>query len=210
MKKILFIAAFIFASLNLYSAGSYSFLAKEGDHALQFGVNNFSLDNVGGGMGYQHYILNNIAMRGRIGGSFSNASLEKEKIGDYQDYSKSSYGVYANIGLRFNFVANRTVVFYTGLESTVGFDLTKETGKNFLDISTSTTTLSNSPGLFLGAEWFITTNVSLSAEYVLNATFKNSKTLIESSTHSIETQQPSMFELNLGKTQGQIVLSFYL
>lgn len=210
MKKLLFTVAFIFASMNLYSAGSYSFLAKEGDQAVQFGVNNFALDNLGGGFGYQYYFVNNVALRARVGGYFSNASLPKEKISDFQDYSKNMYGLYANLGMRFNFLARNSVVFYSGGEITFGMDVTKETGKNFLDVSTSTTSFRNSAGLFLGAEWFITSNVSLSAEYVFNATLKKSTSLIESSTQSIETKQPTVLDINFGKTQGQIVLSFYL
>lgn len=210
MKKLLFLISFVVASLNLFSADGYSFLAKGGDMAIQFGVNNFALDNVGGGVGFQYYMINNVAIRARLGGSFANSSLEKKQASDYQDYSKKAFGAYANLGVRFNFAARSSVVFYTGLESTVGMDLTKEVGKNFLDISTQNTTWKNTAGLFLGAEWFFSKNVSLSAEYVLNATFKDETSKIESSTHSIETKQPNVFELNFGKTQGQIVLSFYL
>lgn len=210
MRKLLFIISFVLASLNLYSADGYSFLAKAGDCAVQFGVNNFALDNVGGGVGFQYYMINNVAIRARIGGSYAHSSLEKKQATDYQDYSKNAYGAYANVGFRFNFAARSSVVFYTGLESTVGMDMTKEVGKNFLDISTETSTWKNTAGIFLGAEWFFSKNVSLSAEYVLNATFKDETSKIESSTHSIETKQPNVFELNFGKTQGQIVLSFYL
>lgn len=206
------IVIMLFGMEIVHSAQSYSFYARQGDLALQFGivgVNDLSLKNVNSGIGLQYYIANNIAIRGQFAMNVKNENLDKAQATDFQNYSLNMSGFSACPGLRFNIVAVNSVLLYSGMEGTYSYVYSKEVGKSFKDISSTTKTNEFGAGAFLGVEWFIYKNISVSGEYKLNARWSNSTNILESSTQYIETKAPNAFNFNLGNSSGQLVISFY-
>lgn len=211
-KKIIILAIFTFLILSESKAQNYSFYARTGDMALQFGVSglmDLSPKNVNGGLGFQYYVLNNIALRGQLGAGYTNENLDKNLATDFQDYSLNKMEVSFSPGIRFNIAATGNLVLYTGIEGSYKYSYQKEIGKNFKDISNLTKTNYFGAGGFLGVEWFAFNRVSLSAEYNVSAIWSSGKNIIESTSQYIENKSPNALNIDFGQTKGILVISFY-
>ncbi len=211
-QKLIILFVLILSEGTLRAADGYSFLAKQNDFALQFGMvglNDLSFKNVKGGVGVQYYILNNIALRGSLRSSYSSSKLQKTNPTDFQDFSSNLTGISFEPGIRFNVAAASSLVLFTGVQGSFSFDYLKSVGLNFKDISEETKQIGYGAGAFLGVEWFVFKNVSISGEYLINASWQEAKSNISSSTQSITKEQPNSFNLNLGNTGGQLIISFY-
>lgn len=164
----------------------------QGDAAFLFSYNGLGSSTVGaynGGVGGQWYLSNDMALRFGLG--FGTTSTESGAEGSKTTVSGTAISLAP--GIRMNIASNSNVVGYVGGQVMFGSGSTKSEREG----STNTAEASSSNlgvGVFFGAEWFPTKNISLGMEYGLGFMSSSSST----TTAGTKTDGPSTTGIYLG------------
>ncbi len=174
-------------------AGAQDVRKSQGDLAFLFAYNGIGSSTVGafnGGVGAQWYLSNDMALR--LGLGFGTSSIETP-AGGTNTSTLSGTAISLAPGIRMNIASNSNVVGYVGGQVMFGTTSTKS------EVTGSTNTPETSAtnlgvGLFFGAEWFPTKNISLGMEYGLGFMSSSSS----SSAGGTTTDGPSTSSIYLG------------
>ncbi len=187
-----------------YANGDTTVRYKEGSTAMLFtlnGLGNLGADNYQGGIGANHYISNDIALRVGLGFGL-NSSTVSQNDGTGEEVSKSST-IPVSPGIRFNLAHNRNIVMYTGGMVNLGLTNGSSTVDGSETSSSSSTEIG--AGVFAGAEFFPWENVALGLEYLLGFSTSSGST----TTGGVESNLPSNTDIELSLSTLQFTLSFY-
>lgn len=216
MKKVIgMMAAFVlctFAS-SAEPRNDVSYRAKSGDNALLFklrGLSDLGVDNFDGGIGYQYYFGggNHVALRFGLGANYSLESQDKPEIGT-KDYRNTVLGFSFYPGIRYNFGTSSNILAYMGTELIFAINNEKEEGRDFTDIIREEKANTYGAGFFLGAEWFVVRNVSLSAEYSLRFLYETAFEEITISGIKTKNEMPDKFSFGTGTSSLYFTIGFY-
>ena len=200
------ISTFAFAQDNLPNNG----------YALSFGISqNFTLSDFDGYIAFKKIFNGGNQLRFLLRPEYThkNSSIEDNQ-NIYDKIETTANGLSLSIGADYlwRVLQNNNVQMYGGGGVLVGYGNSKtEQTKTYSDSTLTSTSKINFWTLgirgILGAEWLVTKNIGLHAEYILNFKYNNSK------TDAIQDSNPSGSRKNDEFSLGQSVffgISFYL
>ncbi len=204
MKRLVTLAAIALLACSVsFAQGESTVRRTAGSNALLFTLNGLADLSGGdfmGGMGFNHFLSNDVALRAGVG--FGMASLTSG-TGTAEDKA-STTTINVAPGIRFNLANNSNVAMYVGGQVMFGMSSTSNTLGGANDGSTSSTSIG--VGAFAGAEWFPWNNVSLGLEYGLGLTTSSSS---DKDAAGVETAGPTFTSIDLGITNVQFTLALY-
>jgi len=178
-------------------AGAQDVRKSQGDVAFLFAYNGLGSSTVGaynGGVGGQFYLADDMALR--VGLGFGTTSTESGADGSKTTISGTAISI--SPGVRMNIASNSNVVGYVGGQVMFGMNSvgSEREGSN---ASTTNSASSLGVGLFFGAEWFPTKNISLGMEYGLGFMSGSSSTTIKDNAGAeTKSDGPSTSGIYLG------------
>ena len=204
MKRLATLAAIALLACSVsFAQGESTVRHSSGSTALLFTLN--GLANLGGGdfmggVGFNHFLSNDVALRAGVGFGMNSVSSGTDPA-----VSKSSKTT-INIapGIRFNLVHNSNIAMYVGGQVMFGMSDSTDTFNGTQQRSESSTSIG--VGAFAGAEWFPWNNVSLGLEYGLG--FSTSSSSVKLGTADA-VDGPTRTGINLGLSNVQFILALY-
>lgn len=205
MKQLATIAALcVLACTVSFAQGESMVRRTAGSTAFLFtlnGLSNIGAGNFMGGVGLNHFLSDDLALRAGLG--FGSSSETQKTPTDGKESVTSSTTFNISPGVRFNLARNNNIAMYLGGQ--VMFGMTSGSTKFDGTETGSTSGTSIGVGAFAGAEWFPWNNVSVGLEYGLGfSTTSGTKKIGET-----ETDEPSTTSINLGLSTVQFVLALY-
>jgi len=193
-------------------------MTKVGDKALLFtlgGLGNLSAGNYQGGLGFQYYFANKLALRAALGFTMSDVTVKDNVVPPATpgpDQKTSTMGFPIAVGIRYNLAQSNAVVAYTGGQ--VSFSTTSTTVDNPNHSTTTTKNKTTSTvfgvGVFFGVEWFAWNNISIGGEYQLGFSSTSGKTEVTTNGTTSSFDAPSTTNFNLGSVNAaNLTVSVY-
>ena len=182
MRRCFVVVMALLATAGVASAATEP-IAK-GTKALIFDFGGLSVLNLGefnGGIGFRHYMADNVALRLGVNGDFSSTTDKAHPAGS-TDEKTTSNGFGLSACLERHMVGPANVSPYLGIGAGFDWSSTKFEPSHVASppAGTPLEVKSTSTGVTAfgaaGFEWFFTESVSLGGEYNLGLTFGSSKT----------------------------------
>ncbi len=207
MKRLATLAAIaLLACTFTFAQGESTVRRTAGSTALLFtltGLGEIGASDFMGGVGFNHFLGDDVALRAGIG--FSNSSETTKPTSESTESVESSTSFAIAPGIRFNLARNNNIAMYVGGQ--VAFGMTSGATKVAGEETESNSSTMLGVGAFAGAEWFPWNNVSLGLEYGLGFSTESGKS--KQGTNGTEVDSPSTTTINLGLSTIQFVLGFY-
>ena len=120
------------------------------------------------GLGYRWYFADNFSFG--IGMGFNTNEFDQSADSITITSSANSWGL--NPSIRYNFSSNNNIIGFIGLDYSY---YTSTNTINIEDLKREQINKNNSAGLFIGADWFFTKNISLTAQYRISYGLRSEK-----------------------------------
>jgi len=181
--------------------------------AVVFGFNGLNISDFMGGVGYKTWIGSNSAVVLGVEFGYSESSEDSPEDDEYHPDSNSSrdrIGIYAEYQKHFS--NENSLSPYTGIALQTGWSgsSSSRTYPEQSDIPNSKRTsdmFSITPGILLGFEYFLKSDISLSAQSYLNAAFSWGSDETNDGTNITEIDR-SEFNLTLGTSRLLLIVYF--
>ncbi len=161
-----------------------------------------------GGIGFQFYINEKVAMRIPIGfGTYREIWTKPENA--EKDKIQSASNLQFTPGLRYDFGKGNKVIVYTGTQLLFAFTDSTMTGRDYKSNEKNTFLYTWGIGLMLGAEWFPYRSLGLSLEYSPFLTFSAGETTYKSGGFEQTDILPEQMNFNTNFASVLFVVSFY-
>ena len=206
-KKII-ISFFVFFSLAgaVFAADS----TRQGDMALLFQISegSFHPRSFMGGIGFQFYINDKIAVRLPLGfGTFH--ELTEKPANAETDKIRDDWSLRFTPGIRYNFGRGHNVLVYTGTQLMFDYADSTLTGNNFETNERNSSLYTWGIGLMLGAEWFPCKSLSIGLEYSPFLTFSGGRTTYKSGGFEQTDNLPGTTQFQTNYESVLLIISFY-
>lgn len=215
MKKlILFLVCLILSSSKILSQSSIV-NSQQSNQAMLFsliGLSDFKAGSFGGGLGYQYYIDDNIALRGGFGlNSFSQLTYPDKPNNEATAIDSSMFYLEITPGIKYVFSTSTTIAAFIGCEVVFSYQEESSKNSNFNKNSPqiTKTSLAFGGGIFLGIEWFAWENVSIGAEYKLRYLKRTGEFKSQSPDYEEQYKLPEFTNFGIGTGNYNFTLSFY-
>ena len=206
--KNIIILFFVFFAFNtvVFSADS----TRQGDKALLFQISEGSLHprSFAGGIGFQFYIKDDIAIRLPVGFGTYHKLTEKPENAE-ADYIQSAWNLRLTPGIRYNFGHGHNVLAYTGMQLMLDYTDSTVTGKDFRTNERNSSVYTWGIGLMLGAEWFPWRSLSFALEYSPFLTFSGGETTYKSGGFEQTDKLPKITRFQTNFSSVLLIISFY-
>ena len=215
MKKLLLICVLFIFGFSGLNAEVTRVRIGENDQAFLFNLNGLTAltaGNFGGGIGYQYYISDDIAVRLGFGlNSFNETSKDPLADSSSVDSEYNTFDFQISPGIRYCFAYSSTIAAYVGAELFYINSSELSNYPNFkkTDPEVEISTNSFGIGFILGAEWFAWENVSLGAEYKLLYTTTSGTSKTTQDGNSLTVDMPSTTTFGVGASSYNFTISFF-
>ena len=216
MKK-LFTSIIVLLVINNIVFGTESLIKNKKDsQALLFtlqGLSQFGSNGYNGGLGYQYYIFDNLAIRIGFGLNIENNKefdSNSNNLNIYKEYDL--YDINIEIGIKYNFISSTTIMGFIGFEVLYSYQNKRNQYFNYElnKPKLEEIYLNYGSGIFLGIEWFAWENVSLGAEYKIKFQIEKGFKTIKDYNLEEKINLPQITKINFGQGKFNFILAFYI
>lgn len=162
------------------------------DQAIMFELSTVDDQFINGyiyGLGYRWYFTDNLSLG--LGVGFNSNDFDESTDSLSINTSSDSWGV--NPSIRYNFSSNKNIIGF------IGVDYSYYTSTNIIEIEAvenKTNNINNSAGVFIGADWFFTKNISITAQYRLSFGSNSEEVLNNNALQKSTTETVSQLGMN--------------
>ncbi len=204
MKKLLFLLVLcsIVGEAKGQSSDNISFKGFSGKKALCFSFTDFELEKFDGGIGWRKWTKDDVVWFFSVNLDLSKEKTDNKTSNDEADRYIGTLGISTGIEMH-RFSSDRLSPYYgfgLGILGSIN-DLSHEGGSNENKV------FSINGDMLIGAEYLLTEDISISAQYNIGLEYRKTTNLSKSTYVTLTDNEVST--LNFGINKVMLVLSFY-